>query len=509
MRRRDLLAASSLAVAAAAGGRSAFAQKASDTLRVGEHSNVTNVDPYYNSLRSGLVVAHQAWDGLVYREPSDFSIKPLMASSWRLVDDLTYEFELRKDITFHNGDKFTADDVVYTLNLVSSPDAKTAVPSNHSWIDKAEKVDDYKVIVRLKRPTPAALQYFAFVTPIYPKAYRERVGAEAYSRAPVGTGPYKITQVEPGKQIMLERYDGYYEGSAKGRPAIAKVHIRYMPDAATNMTEFLAQRLDFIWNFNPDQFAGVERMPFARAVRQESMRIGYMTIDAAGRTGAGNPMTKLKVRQAIFHAIDREALASRLVQGGSRVPPAPCYPTQFGCDGDAAVQYPYDVTKAKALLAEAGYPNGIDLELVTYIQPPQWPAAVQSYLNAAGIRTKISQLQTQAAIDRAWRGDAQLYMGSWGSYSINDVSAILPVWYGPSNDDYSQDPKLHKLIAEAGSINDEAKRKALYSEAIKHATEQAYWMPLFTYVTTYAMNRQLEINTYADEMPRFYEAKWK
>ncbi len=505
MRRRDLLAASSFAVLAGP----ALAQKASDTLRIGEYSNVTNVDPYYNSLRSGLVVAHQAWDGLVYREPSDFSIKPLLATSWKLVDDLTYEFELRRGVTFHNGDPFTADDVVYTLNTVSSPEARTATPSNHSWIEKAEKVDDFKVLVRLKRPTPAALQYFAFVTPIWPKAYRERVGAEGYSRAPVGAGPYKITRVEPGKEIAFERHEAYYADSPKGRPAIAKLLIRYLPDSATVMTEMLAGRLDFTWNFNPDQFAAVNRMPNLTAVRQESMRIAYVTIDAAGRSGAGNPLTKTKVRQAIWHAIDRETIAKRLVQGDSRVPPAPCFPSQFGCDAAAATLYPYDPAKAKALLAEAGYPDGFDVELLTYINPPSWPAAVQGYLNAVGIRTRISQMQTQAAIDRAWRGEAQLYMGSWGSYSINDVSAIFPVMFGPgSNDDYVRDPEIHRMITEAGSTNDEARRKELYSAVIRKGTGEALWLPLFTYVTTYAMSKQLQMKTYPDEMPRFYEAKW-
>ena len=121
-----------------------------------------------------------------------------------------------------------------------------------------------------------------------------------------------------------------------------------MPDATTEMTELLAGRADWIWNINPDQLDHVNKMPHLQAVRKESMRIGYLSIDAAGRTGADNPLTKLKVRQAIWHAIDRKAIADKLVTGGSRVPAAPCFPTQFGCDADAAVKYDYDPAKAKA-----------------------------------------------------------------------------------------------------------------------------------------------------------------
>jgi peptide/nickel transport system substrate-binding protein len=361
--------------------------------------------------------------------------------------------------------------------------------------------------VHLKRPQPAAFEYFSFVVPIWPKAYRERVGAEGYSKAPVGAGPYRFTKVE-ASVLELERFPDYYADSPRGRPAIGRMQIRFVPDAATEMTELLAGRTDFIWNFNPDQFEAVGRMPALQALRQESMRVGYLGIDAAGRTGDSSPFRNLKVRQAVFHAIDREQIAKQLVQGGSRVPPAPCFPTQFGCDGDAAVKYGFDPAKAKALLAEAGYPNGFDTEIVSYVLP-QWGAAVQGFLGAVGIRAKLSQLQVQAVVQRNQRGESPSNLGSWGSFSINDVSAILPVYFGGGADDYSRDPELIRLLEQAGSTMDAAARKTAYSAVIKRATEQAYWVPLHTYVTTYGLSRNLELKTYPDELPRFWLSKWK
>ncbi len=485
----------------------AAAQKSADTLRVVFRDTVTNVDPYFNQLRTGVVISHQAWDGLVYRDPDTFQPKPLLATSWKLVDDRTIEFELRRGVKFHNGEPFSADDVVYTLNTVSAPDSKVSVPSNVNWIERAEKIDDFKVRVHLKRPQPAAFEYFSFVVPIWPKAYRERVGAEGYSKAPVGAGPYRFTKVE-ASVLELERFADYYADSPRGRPAIGRMQIRFVPDAATEMTELLAGRTDFIWNFNPDQFEAVGRMPALQALRQESMRVGYLGIDAAGRTGDSSPFRNLKVRQAVFHAIDREQIAKQLVQGGSRVPPAPCFPTQFGCDGDAAVKYGFDPAKAKALLAEAGYPNGFDTEIVSYVLP-QWGAAVQGFLGAVGIRAKLSQLQVQAVVQRNQRGESPSNLGSWGSFSINDVSAILPVYFGGGADDYSRDPELVRLLEQAGSTMDAAARKTAYSAVIKRATEQAYWVPLHTYVTTYGLSRNLELKTYPDELPRFWLSKWK
>jgi peptide/nickel transport system substrate-binding protein len=486
----------------------AQAQRASDTLRIVFRDAVPNIDPYFNSQRTGLILGHQAWDGLVHRDPETFRIVPALATEWRWLDTKTIDFTLRPGVKFHDSSDFTADDVVYTINTVSSPDARVSTPSNYSWIDRVEKTGNLSVRLHMKVPTPAALEYFALVTPIWPMAYRERVGADGYSRAPIGTGPYRITRVDSASVVEYERFDGYYQGGPKGQPAIRRIVARFVTDAATELTELLSQRVDWIWNMNPDQIANVNRLPMLQSLQQESMRVGYLSLDAAGRSGP-NPMTNLKVRQAVWHAIDRKAMAERLVTGGSRVPPAPCYPSQFGCDATAAVEYDYNPAKARQLLAEAGFPNGFDIELTSYVQPRHWSEAVQNYLNAVGIRARINLLQVAAQIQRSQRGELAMAMGSWGSYSINDVSAFMPQWFGGGNEDYSRDAEVQRLLAEGGSSADEAVRKRAYSAVIRRVTEQAYFLPLHTYVNTYAFSRQLEFKAFPDELPRFYLAKWK
>ena len=509
-RRTAIAAAATLALVPSALVPAAHAQKSADTLRIQFTDAVPNVDMYFNSQRTGLILAHQAWDMLVHRDPATFEIKPSIATDWKFVDAQTLDLNIRKNVKFHDGSMLTADDVVYTLNMVADPASKVATPSNYAWIDKAEKTGDYSVRILMKRPTPAALEYLAMVTPIHPKAYREKVGPEGFAKAPIGAGPYKIVKNEVGKEIVFERFADYWAGSPKGTPAIKTLHVRFVPDLATEVTELLAGRTDWIWNINPDQQNDINKMPMLQAVRQESMRIGYLSIDAAGRTGADNPLTKQKVREAIWHAINRKEFTEKLIGGGSRVPLAPCFPSQFGCDGEIAVKYDYSPEKAKLLLADAGYPNGFEIEMVTYVTPTSWPAAVQNYLAAVGIKAKITQLQVAPAIQKAWRGEAPLYMGSWGSYSINDVSAILPVMFGAgAPDNYAKDPELEKLVAEGGATADKEVRKTAYSKAIQIATAKAYWLPLFTQVSVYAFSKQLEMKTYPDELPRFYFAKWK
>jgi len=483
----------------------ANAQKAQDTLRVTWRDTIPNVDPYYNQLRNGLVVAHHAWDGLVYRDPETFQIKPLLAKSYKWVDETTLEFELRPGVKFHNGDPFTADDVVYTINTVIQ-DKKVSVPSNYNFYESAEKIDDMHVRVKLKRIFPAALEYMSMVLPIWPKAYRERVGEEAYAKAPVGAGPYRITGT--GDNITLERFDGYYADSPKGKAIIGKIVITQVADSATEMTRLLGGQADWIWKFTSDQFDGVSRMPNLQAVRSESMRIGYVGMDATGRSGPDSPFKNPKVRQAVFHAIDRATMARQLVGGDSRPLDAPCYPTQFGCDAAAAVKYDYNPAKAKQLLAEAGYPNGFDTELVTYILP-QWAGALQGYLQAVGIRAKISQLTVSAVIARTLKGENPMDSQDWGSYSINDVSAILPQYFTFGNADYARDPEVKALVEAGGTTTDPDQRRKNYSAAIKLITERALWMPLFTHTITYGYSKTLNFKPYPDELPRFYLSSWR
>lgn len=482
----------------------AHAQKSADRLRVVWRDAIAVIDPYYNTQRTGLVLAIHVWDTLIYRDPETLRLKPLLATSWKYVDDTTLEFTLRPGVTFHDGSPFTADDVAYTVNTLLT-DPRVSVPSNYAFLAGAEAIDDLHVRIKLRRVFPAALEYIAMVLPIWPHHYRERLGDD-YGKAPVGTGPYRVTHVDGVAQIDLVRNDAYFD-SPKGKPAIGALNIRNVADAAAEVAALMNDEADWIWDFPPEQLDPIGRIPTLQTYRSESMRVAYLNLDAAGRSG-DTPLINPLVRRAVMHAIDRPTLARRFMPGGSRVLDAPCFPTQFGCDQAVATKYEYDPARARALLAEAGYAQGFDTQLVGYVQP-DWIAAVQEYLAAVGVRAEAVALQVGPAVKRSIEGRNPMEMGSWGSYSINDVSAFLPVFFSFAGQDYARDEAVRRAVDDAGTTVDPDRRRALYAEAIRRITAQAYFLPLFTYVKTYASVRTLNFRPFGDELPRFYLSSWR
>ena len=504
--RHDLLITSAVA-AAILSSTVAHADKANDTLNVAFTKELENVDSYFNSSREGVVMQRAVWDGLIYRDPKTGEYKGNLATSWEWIDEVTLELKLREGVTFHNGEPFTADDVVYTVNFVAKEENGVKTQRNVNWMKSAEKVDDYTVRIHLKNPFPAAIEFLSGPVSIYPDEYYAEVGPTGMGLKPVGTGPYKVVSVEPGRHFVLEKYEDYHD-SPKGKPTVGKIDIRTIPDVNTQMAELFNGSLDFIWQVPSDQAEKLAEMGQFTVANESTMRIGYLTMDAAGRTGStDNPFADVRVRQAVNYAINREALVGALLKGKSQVIWSACFPSQFGCDTDVKT-YPYDPEKAKALLSEAGYPNGFETEFYAY-RDREYAEAIASFLNAVGIKTDFKMLQYSALRELRMSSGTPISFQTWGSYSINDSSAITSQFFKHGALDDTRDDEVKAWLDVADSATDPEVRKENYSKALKKIADEAYWAPMFSYNTNYVFTKDIAYTPTPDEVLRFHEMEWK
>lgn len=234
------------------------------------------------------------------------------------------------------------------------------------------------------------------------------------------------------------------------------------------------------------------------------MRVGFLYFNNV----ADSPFKNIKVRQAIAHAIDRQAIVKNLVGGTSRVIHSVCYPTQFGCTDEGVLKYEYNPQKAKKLLAEAGYPNGFEFNFHAYRDRPYAEASI-GYLHAIGLKPKLVYMK-YAAMREKWQGNkVPLAFWTWGSFSVNDISAITGHWFKFSIDDFARDPELRDWLETGDTSIDPGVRKEAYKKALRRISEQAYALPMFTWVSNTAYSKDLEYKAYPDEVPRYFLTKWK
>lgn len=488
-------------------GSHALAAKKDDTLRLAYDQAPESVDPYFNNVRIGVIIAANVWDTLLYRDPLTNEYKGQLAKSWTQIDDKTMEFELREGVKFHNGETFDADSVVYTLNFVADPANKAVTQQNVRWIDKVEKLGPYKIRLTTKEPFPGAKEYLSTTVAIHPAKYYQEVGPKGMNAKPVGSGPYKVTDYQPGKSITLEKFDDYFKDSPKAQPKIGKVVIRFIPDRQTQMAEVISGGEDFIMNVPKDQAEQLQNMPNLQVLSGNTMRIAFMQMNIMDGTPA--PQLKdLRVRQAINHAIDRDAIIKNIVGEGAKILNTICTPSQTGCTEEGATTYKYDPALAKKLLAEAGFPNGFDVDILAYRERNQTEAII-SYLQAVGIKARLNFLQYAAMRDMSRANKASLTHQTWGSNLVNDVSASTPVYFAFGGDDMTRDPEVRGLLDLGDKTIDPAARNAAYKKALDLISERAYAVPLWSLPVYYVANKEVSFKAYPDELVRLWDMSWK
>ncbi len=500
------------ALMAIAGVNQAWAGKSNDTLVWTTDREQAVADPYYNNTRELVIMGHAVWDGLLFRDIDTGEYKPLLATSFKWVDNVTIDVDLRTDVMFHDGSKFDADDVVYTVNHVSNKDNGVLTFQNVKWMKSAEKLGPHKVRIHLHEPFPAALAYLSNVVFVMPQGHYDSAPMKADGKKdygavkPVGTGPYKIVEVIAGDRINMVRNENYMKNGPKGQPQIGKLVFRTIKEMNTQIAELLTGGIDWMWDVPKDQAESLEAQGAVTVDNAKTMRVSYLAFDVDGDSGA-KYFTDLRVRAAVAHAINRESITKNLVGPASVVIHSACHPDQFGCTQDVT-KWAYDPAKSKSLLKEAGYPNGFEFDIYAYRQR-EYTEAVIGDLAEVGIKANLKFMQYRALRDLVWKGTTPINHMTWGSNSIPDVSAITSHFFSGGRDDPAKDPEVIKNLETADTSVDPEVRKRHYKEALEKISANLYWLPMFTYAKYYVYSKDLDFKTTPDEIPRFYTAKWK
>ena len=343
-----------------------------------------------------FMVLYALHDALVKPMPAGPNT-PSLAESWTVSKDgLVYEFVLRRGVKFHNGEPVTAADVKFSFERYRGAAAK----SLKERVREVEIVDPGRVRFHLKEPWPDFMTFYGTSATgaawIVPKAYVEKVGDDGFKKAPIGAGPYRFVSFNPGVELVMEAFDGYWRKT----PNIKRLVLRSMPEETTRAAALKKGEVDIAYLLSGPVAEDIQRSPGFKLVAPKDST-GVFWIDLPDQWDPKSPWHDRRVRLAASHAIDRQALNQAETLGFSR-PTGNIIPRVFEY-AKVFEPTPYDLPRAKQLMAEAGYPSGFDAGDL-YPWPPYFSMgeALASYLKAIGIRTKLRTME-RAAMTSAWR----------------------------------------------------------------------------------------------------------
>lgn len=454
MRRLTLLLTATLLLSGAA-----FAQQG--RLEIAVDQAPVGLDPHIVTAFSSFNVIGQIYDGLLEVNAA-LEVEPALATSWTVSDDgLTYVFQLRDGVTFHNGRAFTAEDVVYSYQRIMNPETGSPQASRFNEVASVEATGDLEVTFTMKVPFAPFLSNLTNLT-VVPREVVEANGD--LQQVAVGTGPFMLKEIVPDTYVLLEANPNYY---VEGQPGVAEIRFNVVPEASTRAAGIRTGTYHLVPDVDP---ATAETLRGARGVTL--MGVQDLAYTLLGFNVSREPFDDPKVREAINYAIDRAEIVEA-VYFGNAVPGGPLSPglQAWATDTSAFACYQTDRAKARELLAEAGFPNGFSTSILTFgtIQVVSDLAQVlQAQLAQVGIDVDVNVAEFGAFV-QGWRNsDFDMFVSLNGGASDPDGYLHRTFVTGGSTNVYKfSDPAVDQLLNQGRTTTDPAERVNIYDHLQK------------------------------------------
>lgn len=498
------------------------------TLRWAAPGDAVSFDPNAQLDSFTQNIQLMVYDTLVRRN-RQLQIEPGLATSWKIVAPDRWRFTLRQGVKFHEGQPFTADDVVATVMRTIDPGSRNK--GNLATVKAAEKVDDHTVDLVLTGPYPLLLNdltgifvmskaWLAEHDAVKPGNTSTGVTTWASTHAN-GTGPFKLVSYEPDSRTVMVANKDWWD---KPEHNIERLEFRPIKSDATRVAALLSGELDMIAAVPLQDIPRVSATSGIEVVEDPALRLVFLGFnwqpELHAMPGQKNPLLDVRVRKALWQAIDMEAIHKRLMRGKSRnmgtlvAPPVPGYSAEL----DKPVAY--DLSGAKALLTQAGYPNGFKTGLACpndrYIADEQICLAIASMWAKAGVEVDLKTESKATYFPRQDRGETDIWMLGWATLPPMDGFSVLSAifasrkgGFGGSNPNGMSIPAMDELAKKAAVELNEDTRRGYLKDSFKIARDEALFIPLHLQPLAWAMKTNVDMPQFADEYVRPWFAKVK
>jgi peptide/nickel transport system substrate-binding protein len=489
-------------------------------LRIGMKAQVDGADPHQLYTPNRNVQLH-VYEPLAWQDERLHPV-PRLATSWRVVDPLTWEFRLREGVTFQDGSPLTAEDVIFSIRRAQAIEGARTYRVYVRDIVGMEADGPHLVRIRTREPAPTLPSLLTGFGIVSARAAQDATPADFNGgRAAIGTGPYRWARFTPGQDVQLERHDGYWGQ----REPWSRVTFRFVPNDSARVAALLAGDLDVIDTVPPGLYGRIRESDRTHLLTATSSFTLYMQLDqkrdrspfvvgADGQPLERNPLLDRRVRLAITHALNRTVIAERAMEGGAE--PAGQFAPPGFIGYVPSVPIPaYDPALSRRLLAEAGYPNGFQTTLHCtgdrFAGDGRVCQVAGQMLTAVGIRTAVEALPAAVFFRRAGTATTDpefsmlqsIYSGLPGTAQENMTALVRTftpsLGLGAANRGRYSNPAMDDLLARADAEVDDARREALVAQAVTLAMEDAALIPIFYWKGSWGLRRGLTMTPRGDQ----------